>query len=56
MTAILNFGSLPSLANVDQRRRTSGSVLIVKSESDVGENVGAAFGIAGKQLPFKSYF
>jgi hypothetical protein len=42
----LNFGSLPSSTNVDQRRQTPGSVLIVKSKLGVVENVGAAFGIA----------
>ncbi len=46
LPAILNFGSLPSSTNVDQRRRTSGRVLGVKSKSGVVENVGVAFRIA----------
>ncbi len=41
LSAILNFGSLPSSINVDQRRKkTLGSVLSVKSKSGVVENVG----------------
>ncbi len=48
LAAILNFGSLSSSTNVDQRRPTSGSVLSVKSKSSVVENVGAAFGIASQ--------
>ncbi len=39
LSAILNFGSPTSSTNVDQRRRTLGSVLGVKSKSDVVENV-----------------
>jgi hypothetical protein len=46
LSAILNFGSLPSSTNVCQHRQTSGSVLGVKSKSGVVENVGAAFRIA----------
>ena len=46
LSAILNFGSLPSSTNVGQHWQTSGSVLGVKSKSGVVENVGAAFGIA----------
>ncbi len=46
LPAILIFGSLSSSTNVDQRRRTSGSVPSVKSKSSVVENVGTAFGIA----------
>ncbi len=57
LSAILNFGSLSSSANVNQRRRTSGSVLGVKSKSSVVENVGTAFAIALQAtIPFKSYF
>ncbi len=48
LAAILNFGSLSSSTNVDQRRPTSGSVFSVKSKSSVVENVGAAFGIASQ--------
>ncbi len=48
LAAILNFGSLSSSTNVDQRRPTSGSVLSVKSKSDVVENMGLAFGIASQ--------
>ncbi len=48
LAAILNFGSLSSSTNVDQRRPTSGSVLSVKSKSGVVENMGAAFGIASQ--------
>ncbi len=48
LAAILIFGSLSSSTNVDQRRRTSCSILSVKSKSGVVENVGAAFGIASK--------
>jgi len=40
LPAILIFGSLPSSTNVDQRRRTSGSVPSVKSKSSVIVNVG----------------
>ena len=40
LAAILNFGSLPSSTNVDQRRLTSDSVLAVKSKSGVVENQG----------------
>ncbi len=43
LSVILNFGSLPSSTNVGQRRQTSGSVLSVKSKSDVVENVGGSF-------------
>jgi len=43
LPAILNFGSLPSSTNVDQRRRTSGSVT---TKWGVLDNVGTAFGIA----------
>ncbi len=39
-SVVLNFGSLPSSTNVDQRQRTSGSVLSVKSKSGVVENLG----------------
>ena len=42
LSAILNFGSLSSSTNVDQRRRTSGWVLSVKSKSGVVENVGGS--------------
>ena len=42
LSAILNFGSLLSSTNVGQRRQTSGSVLSVKSKSDVVENVGGS--------------
>ena len=45
LSDILTFGSLPSSTNVDQRRRTSGRVLSVKSKSGVVENVGVAVGM-----------
>ncbi len=48
LAAILNFGSLSSSTDVDQRRPTLDSVLSVKSKSRVVENVGAAFGIASQ--------
>ena len=48
LAAILNFGSLSSSTNVDQRRPTSGSVLSIKSKSSLVENVGAAFEIASQ--------
>ncbi len=48
LAAILNFGSLPSSTNVDQRRSTLGGVLGVKSKSAMVENFGAAFGIASQ--------
>ena len=48
LAAILNFGSLSSSTDVDQRRPMSGSVLGVKSKSGVVENVLAAFGIASQ--------
>ncbi len=35
LAAILNFGSLSSSTDVDQRRPTSGSILSVKSKSGV---------------------
>ncbi len=48
LAAILNFGSLSSSINFDQRLPTLGSVLSVKSMSSVVENVAAAFGIASQ--------
>ena len=48
LAAILNFDSLSSSTNVDQRRPTSGSVISVKSKSSVVENMRAAFGIASQ--------
>ncbi len=56
LSAILNFGSLPSSTNVDQRRQTSGSVLSVKSKSGVVENAGAAFGIALQTTTLQKLF
>ena len=56
LAAILNFGSLSSSTNVDQRRLTSGSVLSVKSKSGVVENVGAAFGIASQSTTVQKLF
>jgi hypothetical protein len=43
LAAILNFGSLSSSTNVNQRRPTSSSVLRVKSKSGVVDNVEEAF-------------
>ena len=40
LSAILNFGSLPTSNNVGKRRPTPGSLLNVKSQSGVAENVG----------------
>ncbi len=48
LAAILNFGSLSSSTNVDQRRPTSGSVLRLKSKSGVVENMRAVFEIASQ--------
>ncbi len=46
LAAILNFGSLPSSPNVDQRHPTSADVLGVKPKSAMVENLEAAAGIA----------
>ena len=56
LTAILNFGSLPSLANVGQRRPTSGSILCVKSKSHVVENMGTTFEIASQSRTVQMLF
>ena len=48
LAAILNFGSLSSSTNVDERRPTSGCVLRVKSKSGVVDNVEEAFEIASQ--------
>ena len=45
---ILNFGSLLSSTNVDQRWTTSGGFLGVNSKSAMVENLEAAFGIASQ--------
>ncbi len=47
-TAILNFGSLPSSANVDQRHPAPADVIGVKSKSTMVESLQAAVGIASK--------
>ena len=46
LTAILNFGSLPSSPNVYQAHPTSVDVLGVKPKSSMVENLEAAVGIA----------
>ena len=46
LAAILNFGSLLSSSNVDQRHTTSADVLGVKPKSAKVENLEAAVGIA----------
>jgi hypothetical protein len=56
LTVILNFGSLPSSANVGQRRPTSGSVLYVKSKSGVVEKLGTAFQIASQSSTVQMLF
>ena len=56
LAAILNFGSLSSSTNVDQRRPTSGSVLRVKSKSCVVDNVEEAFGIASQSTTVEKLF
>ena len=56
LAAILNFGSLPSSTNDDQRRLKSGSVFSVASKSNVVENVGQPLESRRNQLPLKSYF
>ena len=56
LAAILNFGSLSSSTNVDQRRPTSGSVLRVKSKSGVVDNVEEAFGIASQSTTVEKLF
>ncbi len=48
LAAILNFGSLASSTNVDQRHPRSANVLGVKSKSAMVENVEAAVGIASQ--------
>ena len=48
LAAILKFGSLPSLSNVDQRHPTSADVLGVMSKSAIVENLEAAVGIASQ--------
>ena len=56
LAAILNFGSLSSSTNVDQRRPTLGSVLRVKSKSGVVDNVEEAFGIASQSTAVEKLF
>ena len=56
LAAILNFGSLSSSTNVDQRRPTSGSVLRVKSKSGVVDNVEEAIGIASQSTTVEKLF
>mgnify|MGYP003391566832 len=56
LAAILNFGSLSSSTNVDQRRQTSGSVLRVKSKSGVVDNVEEAIGIASQSTTVEKLF
>ena len=56
LAAILNFGSLPSSTNVDQRHPTSADVLGVKSKSAMAENLEAAVGIASQSLTVKKLF
>ena len=48
LAAILNFSSLPSSANVDQRLPMPADVLDVKSKSAMVENLEAAVGIASQ--------
>ncbi len=56
LSAILNFGNLSSSTNVDQRWQTSASVLVVKSESGVVENMGVEVGIAAPSLTVRKLF
>ena len=56
LAAILNFGSLSSSTNVDQRRPTSSSVLRVTSKSGMVDNVEEAFGIASQSTTVEKLF
>ncbi len=56
LAAILNFGSLPSSANVDQRLPTPADVLDIMSKSAMVENLEAAVGIASQSPTVKKLF
>ncbi len=56
LAAILNFGSLPSSSNVDQRHPTSADVLGVMSKSAIVENLEAAVGIASQSITAQKLF
>ena len=56
LAAILNFGGLSVLSNVDQDRQTSGRVLSVKSKPGAIENMGQPLESRRNLLPLKRYF